>query len=125
MASVATVLFNCNFLMKFDGYYMLTDLLEIQNLYSKGQQYLRYFVRRYFLAVKATKPRWPKRHAVLIRLYAFASLAWRFVFYIGIVAVAATMFHGAGVVLATFAGVLWFLFPTLRFLRYMLLGAGQ
>ena len=125
MASMATVLFNCNFLMKFDGYYMLTDFLEVHNLYSKGQQYLRYLVRRYLLNVTASEPRWQKRTATLIRVYAFASLAWRLVFYVGIVAVAATMFHGAGVVLALLAGALWFLVPTIRFLHYMIVGTPQ
>ena len=125
MASVATVLFNGNFLMKFDGYYILTDFLEVQNLYSKGQQYLRYLVRRYLLNVTVREARWQKGTATLIRMYAFASLAWRIAFYVGIVAVAATMFHGAGVVLALLAGALWFLFPTLRFLKYMVVGANQ
>ncbi|MCA9217043.1 MAG: efflux RND transporter periplasmic adaptor subunit [Planctomycetales bacterium] len=124
MASIATVLFNCNFLMKFDGYYMLTDLLEIQNLYSKGQQYLRYLVRRYMLNVPASLPRWQKGSSTFIRVYAFASLTWRLAFYVGIVAVAATLFHGAGVVLAVVTGTLWFLFPTIGLVKYLISGAG-
>ena len=38
MASLTTIVFNANPLMRFDGYYMLSDLLEIPNLYSEGQQ---------------------------------------------------------------------------------------
>jgi len=40
MAGVTTLLFNANFLMRFDGYYILADVLEIPNLYGLGQQYL-------------------------------------------------------------------------------------
>jgi len=35
VASVSTVLFNANPLMRFDGYYILADLLDIPNLYTQ------------------------------------------------------------------------------------------
>jgi putative peptide zinc metalloprotease protein len=40
LGSLTTLLFNANFLMRFDGYYMLADFLEIPNLYQKGQQFV-------------------------------------------------------------------------------------
>ena len=36
VCSVSTVLFNGNPLLRFDGYYILSDLLEIPNLYQKS-----------------------------------------------------------------------------------------
>jgi putative peptide zinc metalloprotease protein len=121
-ASLSTLLFNGNFLMRFDGYYMLSDLLEIQNLYSNGQQYIRYLFRRYLFGIigsplptGAMKPR-------LTKLYGVASLGWRFSFYCGITFTAATMFHGAGIVIALLIGVGWFLVPALRFVQYLRFG---
>ena len=40
MASFSTLLFNGNPLIRFDGYFILSDLLEIPNLYPNSQQYL-------------------------------------------------------------------------------------
>ncbi len=41
MASLSTVLFNANPLMRFDGYFILSDLIEIPNLYSEGSKSLK------------------------------------------------------------------------------------
>jgi putative peptide zinc metalloprotease protein len=118
-------LFNGNFLMRFDGYYILTDLLEVQNLYTTGQQYLRYLVRRYLLDLPASLPQAVTGHKALIRVYAFASFAWRVLFYAGIVLVAATMFHGAGVVLALLGILLWFVKPAVGFAKYLVLARDE
>jgi len=47
VASVSTVLFNGNPLLRFDAYYVLTDLIEIPNLAQRYRQYFSYLVRRY------------------------------------------------------------------------------
>lgn len=47
ITSVWTVLFNANPLMKFDGYYMLTDILGIPNLRAKAQLCVSDMFRRW------------------------------------------------------------------------------
>lgn len=47
IAGVSTALFNINPLLRFDGYYMLMDWLEIPNLRSRATAYLRYLCERY------------------------------------------------------------------------------
>src|SRR5690606_18071568 len=47
LCSVNTVLLNGNPLMRFDGYYILSDWLEIPNLSSKANQTLRDTVLRW------------------------------------------------------------------------------
>lgn len=54
IASVSTILFNANPLLRYDGYYMLSDLLEIPNLAQRSKDYLYYLVRKYA---------WKVRHA--------------------------------------------------------------
>ena len=44
VASVSTVLFNANPLLRFDGYYILSDLLDIPNLHQRSTGLLRHFV---------------------------------------------------------------------------------
>ena len=42
IASVSTIMFNANPLLRYDGYYMLSDALEIPNLGARANQYLGY-----------------------------------------------------------------------------------
>jgi putative peptide zinc metalloprotease protein len=52
VASVSTVLFNGNPLLRFDAYYVLCDLIEIPNLGQRSKNYIYYLVKRYVWAVK-------------------------------------------------------------------------
>jgi putative peptide zinc metalloprotease protein len=52
VASVSTVLFNGNPLLRFDAYYVLTDLIEIPNLVQRCRQYYSYLGRHYVWGLK-------------------------------------------------------------------------
>jgi putative peptide zinc metalloprotease protein len=119
MASVTTLLFNGNPLMRFDGYYIFTDLVEIQNLYPTGQQYVRYLGRRYVCGVRTAQPPRMATRAGLIRIYALASLVWRWLLYVSLALAAASLFHGAGLVLTILAVILWMAIPAVRLARYL------
>src|SRR5262245_11741789 len=56
IAGVSTVLFNANPLLRYDGYYMLADWLEIPNLRSRANAYLGYLCERYFFGRKEAEP---------------------------------------------------------------------
>lgn len=114
-ASVGTTLFNLNFLMRFDGYYILADWLEISNLYGLGSQYLQYLVRRYVLG-DISAAREAGQFTALIRVYAIAAFVWRILLMSGILVVASGMFQGVGLVLAVFSTLLWFGVPLASFL---------
>jgi putative peptide zinc metalloprotease protein len=122
MASLTTLLFNANPLMRFDGYYIFTDLIEIQNLYGSGQQYLRYFFRRYFFGMAASLPDRPGVKRLTIKAYAWASLFWRVMVCVSLAIVASTLFHGAGLVLTAMAAITWFGLPVWRLVRYLVRG---
>lgn len=122
MASFSTLLFNGNFLMRFDGYYMLSDAIEVQNLYANGQHYVRYLVRRYLLGLPGNPLPAGAQRPTFTKLYGIASLFWRMSFYCGVTLTAAAMFHGAGILVAVMIGVGWFFVPAWRFVRYMSVG---
>lgn len=46
IAGISTVIVNGNPLLRFDGYFVFIDLIEMPNLAQRGQQYLRYLRRR-------------------------------------------------------------------------------
>jgi putative peptide zinc metalloprotease protein len=51
IASVSTLIFNGNPLMRYDGYYMLSDWLEIPNLAGRGPQYWYFLINRHGFGV--------------------------------------------------------------------------
>jgi putative peptide zinc metalloprotease protein len=53
VTSITTVIFNANPLMRFDGYYMLADFLEIPNLRPKADKLLRESFAWYCLGIEA------------------------------------------------------------------------
>ena len=113
MVTATTLLFNANPLMRFDGYYMLTDWLELPNLYSRGQQFVSKLSRRLLLgdrnaAVNTTRIVW---------LYGLAAWWWRLVVCVSLIAGAAALFHGAGIVIAAVAIFSWFIVPAYRTLH--------
>jgi putative peptide zinc metalloprotease protein len=110
-AGFMTLVINVNPLMRFDGYYILSDLLEIPNLYANGQQYVSYWTKKWLLGIDAARPCWSRSRGGLITLFGLAALVWRILVCAGLVIAATTLFHGAGIVLAGVAVILWVALP--------------
>src|ERR1051326_4720145 len=55
-ASVTTILFNANPLMRFDGYYILSDWLEVPNLMQRSMRMLQHLAQRYIFGLERTRP---------------------------------------------------------------------
>ncbi len=78
ICSVSTILFNGNPLLRFDGYYILSDILEIPNLQQKSSQGLADFFKRRVLGIKQPQTTMmPTRNKPMFILYAFASILYR------------------------------------------------
>jgi putative peptide zinc metalloprotease protein len=121
-AGFTTLLFNLNILMRFDGYYILTDWLEIPNLYGRGKQYLGYLYRRLYLGLSATSPLVEQRRAGFVRVYAFAALFWRLTVVLSLLSAAIVYFGQLGWVLVFVTLVLWFVIPGWKAIRSALFG---
>ena len=74
VSSVSTILFNANPLLRYDGYYILSDVLEIPNLRQKANTILQRLAARWCLGIKQQDdPFLPQRKLGLFALYAVAS----------------------------------------------------
>lgn len=51
IGGVSTLIFNANPLLRFDGYYILSELIQIPNLGTRSAQYLGYLFKRYALDI--------------------------------------------------------------------------
>ncbi len=118
-ASVMTLLFNANPLMRFDGYYMLSDFLEMPNLYVSGQQFVRQFVRKHLFGMRSKPSVDVGWRGLFIRVYGVASLGWRNLVFFGLVLTAATLLQGAGVIVSAIALSLWMIAMVRRFVHFV------
>ena len=78
LCSVSTILFNGNPLLRYDGYYILSDFLEIPNLSQKSRSALISKLRVWCLGMKPIPARQlPERNQLMFSLYAVASFCYR------------------------------------------------
>ena len=74
VSSVSTILFNANPLLRYDGYYILSDVLEIPNLRQKANTILSRLASKWCLGIKQPEdPFLPQRKLGLFAFYAVAS----------------------------------------------------
>ena len=75
VAGVSTVIFNANPLLRYDGYYMLSDWLEIPNLQQKSKDYLLGLIKRHVFRVKAHQPLPPGERAAALQAVFYRNAA--------------------------------------------------
>ena len=80
VCSVSTVIFNGNPLLRYDGYYILSDLSEIPNMSQKATSMLGRTLGKVCLGLDlADDPFLPRRNRFLFSTYAVASAVYRWV----------------------------------------------
>jgi putative peptide zinc metalloprotease protein len=78
ICSVSTLLFNANPLLRYDGYYVLSDLIEIPNLRSKATAILQRTCGTIFLGMETrSDPFLPTRNRWFFAIYSVAAAAYR------------------------------------------------
>ncbi len=80
VSSVSTVMFNANPLLRYDGYYILSDVLEIPNLRQKASTILNRKLGKWCLGLEEPEdPFLPQRRQWLFATYTVASAIYRWV----------------------------------------------
>ncbi len=120
IASVSTILFNGNPLLRYDGYYILSDLLEIPNLAQRSKGYIYYLVRRYLWRVRRPQS---TAHSIgerpWLAFYAVASTAYRVTVCFAILLFVMNKFFLVGVILGLMALSTWVFVPLGKFAHYL------
>ena len=120
VATIGSILFNANPLMRFDGYYILADFVEIPNLYQNGRQYVKQWMKWAFLATAKPKLIESGRRARMIKVYGFLSTIWFFLITVSLMLGAAGLLDGIGLIVALVGAFLWFGIPIIRFVKMFL-----
>jgi putative peptide zinc metalloprotease protein len=125
VAGVSTLLFNGNPLLRYDGYYILADLLEIPNLYTRSRTYLAYLCERYLFGRKDAErpPSSPSERAWFVT-YAVASFLYRLLVVFGIALWVLDWSFYLGLLLTGPMVVAWFGVPLVKIVRHLVAGPG-
>ncbi|MEM7479041.1 MAG: hemolysin D, partial [Planctomycetota bacterium] len=80
ICSVSTVVFNGNPLLRFDGYYIVMDMLEIPNLRQKATDILKRWFQQYCLGLELQEnPFLPQKKQFFFALFTICSVIYRWV----------------------------------------------
>ncbi len=119
-ASISTVLFNANPLMRFDGYYILSDLLEIPNLMQRSMKMLQHLCQVFLFRMKDVRP--PSTdpgEIVQLILFGLAAMAYRIFLFITITLFVMGQMFAIGLVLAIWTAAAWFVLPIGGFVHWL------
>lgn len=120
VASVSTVIFNINPLLRFDGYYILSDLLEIPNLNQRATTQLRHLCERHLFGVKnSVTQAATRREAGWLTVFGITSGIYRVIVFSGVLLFVADRFLIVGIVMAAACLISWAIAPVVRFVKYL------
>ena len=119
-AGVSTVLFNANPLMRYDGYHVLSDLMEIPNLASRSSRHLTSLIQKhaYGLPHVVVEPAGIRDRA-LLSTYALASNAYRIFVYAMIGLFVFSQQFALGMVLLAVAAIELLITPVVKFTKFL------
>jgi len=98
VCSISTILFNANPLLKYDGYYMLMDLIEIPNLRQRASAFVRNFLVRYVLGGRGVEMSPEHKFRFIFPLYSLAAYCYRWFILFAILFFVYTMLKQARLV---------------------------
>ncbi len=123
IGSVSTLLFNANPLLRFDGYYMLQDFIEIPNLGTRSSRYYLYLIQRYLFGMEqARSPQTAEGEQYWFAFYGPASLAYRLFITVFIAFFLINEYLIVGVVIAIWAIATQVLIPVGRGMLFVFTG---
>jgi putative peptide zinc metalloprotease protein len=113
VAGVSTLLFNGNPLLRYDAYYILSDLIEMPNLATRATRYWGYLLDRYGFGLEDAQSQETggPREAAWLAGYGLLSTIYRIFVTVAIAMFIAQQFFFIGVVLALWAVVMMAVVP--------------
>lgn len=120
IASVSTVLFNANPLLRFDGYYIMSDLLDIPNLHQRGSALIRHlWESRVFGVTDTHNPSRSRRERAWLGTFAVTSNIYRVFVFAAILLFVADQFLILGVLMVVMCVISWVFIPLGKLVVYL------
>ena len=121
IGTVSTLLFNANPLLRFDGYYVLQDAIEIPNLASRAQKHYVYLAQRYLAGIKDCRQVATTRgETTWFTVYGAGAFLYRMLLLFAIVSFLVDDFLIIGVILSVWVVVKQLLLPLYQGLHFLI-----
>ena len=120
IAGISTVLFNANPLLRFDGYYMLSDMLQIPNLRQRANQYVGHVVETRMFGAKRPEIEATRSERRWFVFFAITSFIYRNIITLAIALFIASQYFIIGVILALWVVVGALIVPLVKGLYFLL-----
>ena len=115
IGGISSLLFNGNPLLKYDGYYMLADMLEIPNLFQRSSKYIMYLCQKYILGISdRPSPATAKGEPAWFVIYSISSFIYRMGLLWLIITYITDTFFILGILLACWMVWKQVLFPMIK-----------
>ena len=120
IGSVSSLFFNGNPLLRFDSYFILSDILEIPNLYEQSKKQWYYFVEKYIFRLKELTP---PSHFYLesFWLYSYGVLSFLYRLFIALLIAifVGDQWFAVGVLVVIITIYMWIVKPQYSFIKYL------
>jgi len=122
LSGISTIMFNMNPLLRYDGYYILCDVLGTANLAQRARELWIYLTERFAFGVVSAKPPAVRdeTEAWILVLYQLFAFPYRLMILAGILLIVAQKYITIGLVLAIFFAGAWVVWPILKGVWYLL-----
>lgn len=121
ITGVSTLLFNGNPLLRYDGYFVFSDVIEIPNLAPRSNHYIGYLIQRYFLRLKDTpSPAHDPGEKLWFSCYSPAAFVYRMIILSVIVMIVADQQFILGAMLGGWVLYNQILLPISKHVRFIL-----
>ena len=122
ISSVTTLLFNLNPLLRYDGYYILSDITGSPNLAQRSREFVKFLLERYAFGVKSNRPPRLRGRGEAWMLGVFGMLAMPYRIFIGISIALIIMerYTAVGLILGTLMALMWLVWPLFKSIGYLI-----
>jgi putative peptide zinc metalloprotease protein len=107
---VITLAINLSPFMRFDGYFLLSDALDIPNLHERSGALARHWTRTaiFGLTEPAVEAHWSRRQRVALIAFALATWLYRLILFLGIALLVYHLFFKLLGIFLMFVEIVWF-----------------
>lgn len=120
IGSVSSLLFNGNPLLRFDAYYVLSDLADVPNLYQRASQQWLYFADRYLLGTRrAQSPARDKREWWWLTGYGVSSFCYRIFIVLAILLFVSDQWFAVGLLFAFTSFIMLIGMPATKWFKHL------
>jgi putative peptide zinc metalloprotease protein len=120
IGSISTILFNGNPLLRYDGYYIFLDAVEIPNLAQRSLNYLAWIIKRYLFGIKHLEsPQAGPGERFWLVTYSIAAFIYRLFIYTSIILFISGKFFFVGIILALWAFASMFIMPVAKRIQFL------